>query len=121
MEYYLLIEVTELSSNEHNTDEPYTLIANWKKSDKKKNHYILCGSNSMNFWKGKHLKKTLKASVDAKDSGEEAALARWNTRDYCFKRWNYSLQYCNCVIVDMTLHLWKSNELQEVNFNVYKF
>ena len=36
MEYYLLIEVTELSSNEHNTDEPYTLIANWKKSDKKK-------------------------------------------------------------------------------------
>ena len=49
MEYYLLIEVTELSSNEHNTDEPYTLIANWKKSDKKKNPYILCGSNSMNF------------------------------------------------------------------------
>ena len=91
MEYYLPIEVTELSSNEHNTDAPYIPIANWKKSDKKKKTYILCGSNSMNFWKGKHLKETLKAGVDAKDSGEEGALARWNTREYCFKWWNYFL------------------------------
>ena len=41
MEYYLPIEVTELSSNEHNTDAPYIPIANWKKSDKKKNLHTL--------------------------------------------------------------------------------
>ena len=39
MGYYLPIEVTELSSNEHNTDEPYIPIANWKKSDKKNPTY----------------------------------------------------------------------------------
>lgn len=88
MGYYLPIEVTELSSNEHNTDEPYIPIANWKKSDKKNLHTLWF--QFYEFLKGETL-KTLKASVDAKDSGEEGALPRWNTRDFCFKWWNYFL------------------------------